>query len=743
MPRKTNRPKQDIAANGEGSTGEKPVRSAETVGLPQQRLRVIGLNADAPVKPTTIPGLDVSPKKTTSTSQSDVYFATRTRLLDFLLALMLCVGAFFSVALSYRGIGHSWDEALYLRPAASAGQWVWDFLQGKPGLLDPRAIDSAWGLQMTGEDPLHPEVAPLPKMVIGLGLTFLAGYNVPEMIAMRLPIAVVFGLTVALLYILGSRTYGRAGGFLGALMYWLMPRVFGHAHIAASETLFAFTTVFLVWAYLAGIQRGWMAVVGAFAYALAFDTKVTALFLPLPLLLWGQLYHRRDYGSNIFAIFVLSPLFAFALWPWLWYDPLVRLAEYVKFYASHQNTAVFYMGQMWGYIYGPPAPWHYPLVITGICVPVWSLLLIVAGALITLWQWRRRSVPMLYFLIAATIIGVCSLPRAPKYDGERLFFAAFPFLALMGGGAYGNLLNYVRTKSNLSLRSRKSLRLVIFLATVTCIGYNAWLLKLVHPDELNYFNALVGGARGAYEKGFETSYWGESVNEEVIDYLNELSQPGTKFKPLALNELVFLNYQGWGLLSDDATYVSALEPYDYYILQVRQGFFGNRERALHFGAQPLRVFSAQGVPKIEIFRGDALTTRSRVAERQRPTPVNDEMKIETSDDDRSLSSPSSVPESRFRKTSATQTTFTISLLGQTSSSEQMTSTPHNTTSVLLTTSSTISQKSEVGETSNPVSQTRLPSLSGPLTPTTSTAPLSQGVDDSHTTRSLSTRSQEE
>lgn len=618
MPRKKKADSSTPTPKAAPSTSSASPESVRDRFAEAPRLKIVGLNSPES-EPEPKPGeKEASGDRHWSRGHDDLgdpYFQRSTRLLDFLLAVILCAGAILSVILTYRGIGHSWDEALYLRPAASAGQWIIDLCRGKLSLLEPAAIDQAWGLEVTGEDPLHPEVAPVPKTVIGLGLSLLTGYGVSEMHAMRLPIALFFGLTVALLYIVGARTFGRLPGFIGATAYWLMPRVFGHAHIAASETLFAFAVVFLTWAYLAAIKRPWLSILTAIAFGLAFDTKVTALCLPLALLVWGQLYYRRDYASNIFAMSLGSPLVAFALWPWLWWDPLTRLAEYVKFYAAHQRTAVFYMGQMWGYVYGPPAPWHYPFVITAIGVPAWTLLLIILGMLAIVGRCRKRPVPMLYLMLAATLVGVCALPNAPKYDGERLFFGAFPFLALIAAGGFdwvwSQLCALAEKRRPLAMWGCRAWVVLAFLM----IGWNIRTIKKVHPDELNFFNSLVGGAKGAYEKGFETAYWGEAVNEEVIDYLNSLTKPGTKFKPLALNELVFLNLQGWGLLSGDGIYVAANEPYDYYVLQVRQGFFGNRERALHFGAKPLRVFEAQGVPKIEIFSGDALTTQALLAVR--------------------------------------------------------------------------------------------------------------------------------
>ena len=38
-------------------------------------------------------------------------------------------------------------------------------------------------------------------------------------------------------------------------------------------------------------------------------------------------------------------------------------------FRKNQRTAVWYMGRPWGYIHGPPAPWHYPWVITAVTLP--------------------------------------------------------------------------------------------------------------------------------------------------------------------------------------------------------------------------------------------------------------------------------------------------------------------------------------------------------------------------------------
>src|SRR5690606_9593528 len=108
---------------------------------------------------------------------------------------------------------------------------------------------------LDAEDPLHPEIAPIPKHLIGAGLSYLQPLGLDPLTAMRLPTALLFGLTVGFLFLLGTREYGRMGGFAASLFYVLMPRVFGHAHMAASETALAFAIVATVWFFLVANRR--------------------------------------------------------------------------------------------------------------------------------------------------------------------------------------------------------------------------------------------------------------------------------------------------------------------------------------------------------------------------------------------------------------------------------------------------------------------------------------------------------
>lgn len=525
------------------------------------------------------------------------YFDHHLRMPDFAAALVVAVVAFVAVSISYSGFGLSWDEAMYRKSSVAAAGWLVDFTRGDPRLMAPEEIHRVWSQ--------NPEIAPIPKLIIGAGEILLGPRGIDPLIALRLPIAGAFALTVALIFMLGTRCYGRTGGFAAAVAYVLMPRVFGHAHIAASETLLALTTVMTVGAYLWGISRWQASCLAAIALALAINTKVTALLLPVPLFLWGQLYRRRENGANMFAILFLTPLFVVLTWPWLWTDTVPRFLDYLKFYIEHQVTAVFFNGRMWGYGM-PPAPWTYPWVIATVAVPEWILVFVGMGLIRAAFQSFKQPVQVLFVLMAVFPLLVSSMPGAPKYDGERLFFQAFAFVALLAGGGFAGLA----TALSWGWRSGgyyNAYRAWLAGAVLAVVG--AWgIVDLVrsHPNELNYFNRIVGGPKGAYDQGFETSYWGEALNDEAIDWLNNNTRPGQKVLPLAMNEQVFDYLQEWKKLRGDVDFTPDAPPYDFYLLQVRQGFIKTRERILRGVHKPMMTFAAQDVPRLEIYPGTTL-----------------------------------------------------------------------------------------------------------------------------------------
>ena len=584
-----------------------PVKPQHAEGKPVGP--TVPVNADHAAKASVPPAAPGVPPDETVPPKGEgyEYFSRKSRFSDVIIGLILAAIAFVAVATTYNGIGHSWDEALYLKPAQQAMTWVMGAINsGDDAMLQRDAIDRYWGQYLDTRDPLHPEIAPIPKLLIGSGLAYLQKpLHIDPMTASRLPMALLFGLTVGLLYLLGTKEYGRIGGFAAAIFYVLMPRVFGHAHIAASETALTFFVVLTVWCYLIG-NRFWpFALFTGIALGMAIDSKITALMLPLPLILWGQIYRRRYYASNVFAMVFIAPLIVVALWPWLWHDGIKRFFAYLMFYLDHQSTAVYYMGRTWGYTHNAGAPFYYAPHMAALSLPVWVLFFLAVGILRAIFSTISRPVTVLFVLVAAAWLGISMLPGAPRYDGVRLFFPCFAFVSLVAAGGFSMIFVGVhgwRRRRDSTSASRET-GYIAAIALFIVLVYGIVDLFFTHPNELNYYNWLVGKSAGAYEQGYETSYWGEAVNSDVTTYLSGILKPGDKVKTLALNETAFDNLRQWGKLPANVDFSPDEPPYDYVIMQVRQGFMGPVELRLMSSKKPLRTFSKNGVPRILVFDG--------------------------------------------------------------------------------------------------------------------------------------------
>ena len=63
---------------------------------------------------------------------------------------------------------------------------------------------------------------------------------------------------------------------------------------------------------------------------------------------------------------------------------------------------------------------------------------------------------------------------------------------------------------------------------MSVLGSAALALVRIHPYELSYYNELIGGPRGAWERGFELTYWYDAFNDKVIAELNRRLPPSAE-----------------------------------------------------------------------------------------------------------------------------------------------------------------------------------------------------------------------
>jgi len=425
------------------------------------------------------------------------------------------------------GPGLTWDESIYFGYAHGYHRWLSGAYHAR---FSGETLHAVWRAGQA-----HP---PLGKLVSAFGFMTI-GYATESA---RLGAAVLFGALCLALFLAMSRWFNPRAGLLSVISLVLMPRFFGHAHLASLEMPMALAWVLTTIAFAKGMRsRGWSVICGVL-FGLALLTKINAVFLPLALGPWGILYHRRKCIPALAAMALIGPLVFVLGWPALWHHPVVGTLDYLGDKVARMAIPTYYFGRTYA---DQAAPWHYPMVMTLITTPV---LMLGAGALGAVGAVRARgsscgaqrgredtrAAAALLLFSCIVPIAVIALPGIPKYDGVRLFLPAFPFLACLSGLGMDAALSWARGRC--ASGSRVPHAVLAGLLLLQCAP-----LVLFRPFYLSYYNALAGGPWGAQRLGMEATYWGDPFDSRARAYVNQRCPPGGKMALAALESTVY----GW------------------------------------------------------------------------------------------------------------------------------------------------------------------------------------------------------
>lgn len=358
-------------------------------------------------------------------------------------------------------------------------------------------------------------------------------------VSARVGSAFAFALTVlAVGWMTGAR-FGAIAGTLAATSLALMPRLFGHAHLASLETVtgLIWTLTVLATGLLWSREEGptdRVAVGTGFLFGLALLTKIQAVVLPPLVVLWA-LSHWRKRAVRPLAIWGLVGGVVFiAGWPWLWIDLPGHLAEYFGRTTGRLSLNVWYFGER---VADRDVAWHYPWLLFLVTVPPGLQLFAVAGILRFGKEFQRR--PELTLLLGSVMAPLIlfSMPGVAVYDGVRLFLVSFPGWAVFAGLGGALLYEWLATELALlpkageatsktqkekptaaRLADRLKLTRVRHPGIILAAVFSGQAMGLVwtHPYQLSYYNAFVGGPNGAEKLGFETTYWGDSLSRSLL-----------------------------------------------------------------------------------------------------------------------------------------------------------------------------------------------------------------------------------
>jgi hypothetical protein len=337
--------------------------------------------------------------------------------------------------------------------------------------------------------------------------------------------ATAFALTIFIVGLFSARNFGGISGWLTSLLLALMPRLWGHAHLASLETITNLTCTLALLSVAGRWNRAapptWKdAIISGVWLGLAFLTKIQAIFLPPVIIVWAIWRWRTGAIKPLAAWAATAAMIFFVGWPWLWLDPVNHAQEYFGRTTARATLSVWYFGSQFKDV---DVPWHYPWVMFAVTMPLPALLLAGIGIYQSMADRLKGQAAggaasdgwLLGLLLGAIAFPllVFSLPKTAVYDGERLFLTVFPLWAILAGR--GRQFMWERIPG----------KLIPIGVLAAMLLWQAGNVINYHPCQLSFYNLLTRGASGAERWGLETTYWGEGVTRTLlIDLVREVPE---------------------------------------------------------------------------------------------------------------------------------------------------------------------------------------------------------------------------
>lgn len=517
------------------------------------------------------------------------------RLLLAYLAALLVIGL-----LTVGRIGVTWDEPNYFGSTYSYLQWF-AYVAAEPSDWWT-SIDRYW-------NPSH-EAPPFFKLWAGLfagaGALVFGTEDLGRIgDAYRMASYALFLAAVFVAFRFMRREFGSAAAWGTALSMPLIPALFGFARLGQLDG--AVSSMYLISALALyrmltseGRGGGRRSVVWAgVLLGLAFATKLNIFTLVPAALLWVVIYHReRAAFVRLLAAFGIGAGVFFAVWPWLWRDPVGRTLEFLTWTSGLQNERfTYYLGEWWA-----GAPWHYPLVMLVAIVP---LTVAAAGVFGAVRLFREVGNPAAGWVLLnlTLVLAVAGSGLVPIYGGPRQFLAAFPLWALCAGVGVGWL----------AARRRRSAVVLAIYAALSLPG----ILWTGAANSLEYYGEAVGLIPGANALGFETTYLADTY-KPAVGWLSEAAPRGATVYAQAGTYAALESYRRVGEMRQDLrpAYLTPIAPgkytsderpreESYFLFLPRQSIYTDQMLALE-KKKPLYEYTKGGVPLIKVYSGETV-----------------------------------------------------------------------------------------------------------------------------------------
>ena len=554
---------------------------------------------------------------------------------DAALAVAVASVALAALLATSRDYAMVWDEGHTVRREMLLAEWFKRVSQADgPALRDlfsRNQLESFWQFSRREPDGHPPFYA-----LLGLAGWWASRVLVDPLTAYRFgPMMLAAGTLGVLAYHL-SRRYGRVAALTASGCLLTMPRVFAHAHYAHYDMPMACLWILAQIAFASGVRgRGpawaWGLPFGI-ALGLSSGTKFTGWFAVVAPISWtiaaeGPAFLKRilgpptrttrsgppNRGLRILAVGVpVAALVLVAIQPPWWNDPIAGVERFLQSNLTRSETKPI-ASLYWGEFYPFALPWHNTIVLTAVTVPVATLALATVGLMGSLTRIRTDGEGPLWVLNWAVLMVVRALPMTPGHDVERLLLPSMLSLAVLAGLGVAAIIRWGGDRP----RSRIAAGLLGLIA----VGEGVTGIAQLYPYSLSYYNAALGGLKGAERNGFELTYYWDTLGPEFLDWVADRDRasaepPELRF-PSNLVTLPYLRY--WGLLPARLRIV----PFDQaenppYVVQRRKGLHMATEWWLEKNAKPIFTVHRQGVDLLRVYSPED-AFRAYSATRDEPT----------------------------------------------------------------------------------------------------------------------------
>ncbi len=410
--------------------------------------------------------------------------------------------------------GVSWDEPLQRNIAILNV----DYISGKSDDLFFKPLDKTYGVAF--ELPLL-----LVERVLGLEDTrtiYLSRHLLTHLF---------FLLGGVCCYLLAMRLFNNRILALAAMLLFLLhPRLYAHSFFNSKDipffSMFMISLLLIHRTFARDTVRAFL-LCGA-AVAVLINLRVMGVMLWIAVvgmrgldLLYAEGKQERIRVLKTLMSFVGGGVLTlYAIWPYLWEDPLGRLAEAITIASRFPRESIeLFRGEL---VHSTDLPWEYLPTWFLITTPWVTLLLGLAGMIVVGYRGltqprkivRNTQLRFQWLLLACfvlTILAVIVL-KPTLYNGWRhMYFIYAPFCLLATFGLY----------QLVSLFKKKYWGIGIY--ALTGIGLIIVVIEMaqIHPYQQLYFNALVDRHTPEYlNTQYQTEYWGTSYRQGM-EYLLE------------------------------------------------------------------------------------------------------------------------------------------------------------------------------------------------------------------------------